>query len=758
MLVLEKRLYLQSGKDSPGVRLTRTVIFLLALLSVATILHVGIATVNASVNDGVTVHASTLIFVPENYTGIQEAIDAAVPGDTIHVNNGVYHENIIVNKTISLVGEDPETTVIDGSGYNSSTVWVYGTNVKDVVIRNFTIRGSPSYWGLYLLGCPNCTAENNIISNNYAGVVADSSDNGTFINNTITGNTYQGLLLFQSSGYTMRNNTVRDNLYNFGIEESTFNDDIDKSNLVNGKHVYFLRNETATTIDLNSYPDIGYLALINCSNVTIRDLNLTNNISGTVLDQTNNTILDNNTYASNLVGISIQDSANSTILNNDVTNNGQGITLTDSPHNTLKNNSLTANQQHIVISGNELNDFLQNIDTSNTVDAKLVRYITNQTDLTIAPSTLPNTGYLGLVNCQNIAVQNLTMQNNILLAAFSQNLTVSQNTIDQGGMSFQNVFNSSIHVNTLADGWAVGISINNSSSDTFAMNDVTQHTIQGILLESSGDNTVTENNIVGNGIGVELDDSANNTIVGNNVTLNKDYGISLTTSNNNTIYHNNFIDNAAPGWQAVSGNSPFALSNRWDNGYPSGGNFWSDYNGTDEHSGREQTATGADAIGDKPYNINFLAADNYPLMGLFHDYMITMSKTFDVEIVSNSSISSVYAPIWLSSPTQYLQPGEQFILLYVSGKAGTTGFCRVTIPRSLVNGSYTVLVDGRPVIATELAESNSTHAYLYFTYEQSEHDEVTIVPECTAAACLTIAIISPATIIAARNKTRKMRT
>jgi parallel beta-helix repeat protein len=745
-----------SANNSLGVKLTRTLIFLLILLSVATVLQARVTIIKASMKGAAIVDASALIFVPENYTSIQEAINAAVPGDTIHVNNGVYHENIIINKTLTLVGEDPETTVIEGSSANLSTVYVYGTNVNDIILRNFTIRGSPSYWGVYLLGSPNCTIENNVISNNHGGIIADSSDNGTFTNNTITGNMYEGLFFFQSSGHTMRNNTISGNLYNFGIEESTFDDDIDKSNLVNGKHIYFLRNETGATIDPNTYPDIGYLALINCSDLTIQDLNFTNNVIGITLEQTNNTILRNNTYANNAVGAAVQDSTNNTLSDNNITNNGQGITLTDSPHNTLRNNNLTANQQHIVISGNELSHFLQDIDTSNTVDTKLVRYIINQTDLTITPNTLPNTGYLGLVNCQNVTVQDLTMQNNILLVAFSQNLTVSENTITQGGISLQDVSNGSINVNTLADGSTAGISIIDSSNNEVATNNITQHANQGMLLGSSEDNMIIENDVAENTIGVELDDSTNNAIIGNNITLNKDYGILLTTSNNNTIYHNNFIDNAVPGWQAVSGNSPSILNNTWDNGYPSGGNFWSDYNGTDQHSGQKQTTIGADAIGDKPYYINFLQIDHYPLMGTFHDYPITMPRTLDIEIVSNSTISNVSAPVWLSSPTQYLQPGEHLLLLSVSGVIGTTGFCRVTIPRSLINGTYTVLVDGQPVVATELAESNSTHAYLYFTYEHSEH-EVIIVPEYPlTAACLMIAIIFFATITTTKTKPRKM--
>ena len=52
----------------------------------------------------------------------------------------------------------------------------------------------------------------------------------------------------------------------------------------------------------------------------------------------------------------------------------------------------------------------------------------------------------------------------------------------------------------------------------------------------------------------------------------------------------------------------------WTNGYPSGGNYWSDYNGTDSYRGPYQNVTGSDGIGDTPYAINATDIDNYPLM------------------------------------------------------------------------------------------------------------------------------------------------
>ena len=738
--------------------MTRIPILLILLLSCATICQANFAICDKTTYQRIAASTSAVILVPEDYRSIQQAINAAAPGDTVHVNNGTYYENININKTIMLVGENPETTIIDGSTTNSTygpTVWTCGENVRDVVIMNFTILGSPNAWGIYMLGTPNATIENNIISNNHSGIVADASDNSTFVNNIIANNLYDGLLFVESSGHIMKNNTISANAYNFGIEYSAFNNDIDQSNLINGKPICYLKNQTGIAINPIAYPEVGYLALINCADMTVENLNLTNNSNGILLAQTNSTILTNNTFANNVMGIEMLYSTNNTLEGNIIASNWQGITLENSPKNTFKDNNVTGNLQHVMISGGQLSDFLQDMDTSNTVDVKLVRYMINQTSLTITPYTFPNTGYLALVNCMNVTVQELSLQNNVLLAAFSQNLTIAQNNITKGGITLQHVSYVNASTNALISG-DDALTIGNSFSIIVAMNNVTQNSNHGIYLESSTGNKIVDNNIAENSIGVEVDSSTNNTIIRNNITSNKEYGILLTNSNYNMIYHNNFIDNAVPRWQAVSGNIPSIADNVWDNGYPSGGNYWNDYTGKDQYSGTKQNANGSDAIGDTPYDINFGQRDHYPLINPYNDFKVTgrNAEAYDVEVISNSSITNLSLAFWLSSPTPYLQPGQPLLLFFATGETGTTGFCRVTIPRDLLNGTYTVLVDDEPVVATELAGSDSTYAYLYFAYNHSTH-QVIIVPELSLPMVLLLFTTATALVAAHARSTRK---
>jgi hypothetical protein len=91
---------------------------------------------------------------------------------------------------------------------------------------------------------------------------------------------------------------------------------------------------------------------------------------------------------------------------------------------------------------------------------------------------------------------------------------------------------------------------------------------------------------------------------------------------NNLIIHNNIRSNTPP--------ICYDLYNTWDDGYPSGGNYWGNYTGADEKSGIDQSEMGSDGIGDEPYVISSNNRDHYPLMKPYpwgsHDIGITSLK------------------------------------------------------------------------------------------------------------------------------------
>ncbi|MEM3578940.1 MAG: NosD domain-containing protein [Candidatus Bathyarchaeia archaeon] len=130
----------------------------------------------------------------------------------------------------------------------------------------------------------------------------------------------------------------------------------------------------------------------------------------------------------------------------------------------------------------------------------------------------------------------------------------------------------------------------------------------GIKLHSSSNNIIHENSVENTFYAISLlYDTTRNLITRNNISRNA-YGIKIWYATNNTIYHNRFIDNT----EQAKG---YSFQNKWDNDYPEGGNYWSNYAGIDEKKGRNQDQPGSDGIGDTPYFIDDKNVDYYPLMG-----------------------------------------------------------------------------------------------------------------------------------------------
>jgi len=125
--------------------------------------------------------------------------------------------------------------------------------------------------------------------------------------------------------------------------------------------------------------------------------------------------------------------------------------------------------------------------------------------------------------------------------------------------------------------------------------------------------------------GFWLFDARSNRLFGNVILNNADHGVYIEGSaiygaSDNMLYHNSFINNVV---QARD-----EWINNWNDNYPSGGNYWSDYTGIDEKSGPNQDLPGSDGIGDTPYYPpGALFIDMYPLMQPYtpstHDIGIT---------------------------------------------------------------------------------------------------------------------------------------
>jgi parallel beta-helix repeat protein len=179
----------------------------------------------------------------------------------------------------------------------------------------------------------------------------------------------------------------------------------------------------------------------------------------------------------------------------------------------------------------------------------------------------------------------------------------------------------------------------NGNSNTISRNKVKNNDV-GISLSLASNNNVWGNDVTANGRGVCLYSSTYNNVWENNITANNLYGIYVGNATNNSFYHNNIIDNA----EQVRDDSWYyptipSSVNVWDDGYPSGGNYWSDYAGVDLKSGPNQDQPGSDGIGDTPYIIDNYNRDRYPLTKPWGSKWIVL-------VVADPSFSDEYIKGW----------------------------------------------------------------------------------------------------------------
>ncbi len=592
--------------------------------------------------------------------------------------------------------------IADCTVSNNSGCGIYLSYTSHNVIENSTISGNgqhPSYpdagiklWRSTHNNIINCNISRNqddgivfdeasdsqiincdIDSNGLIGICARAGRNNQIKNCSVWNN--EGGIYSGSNDNVLRDNRIWNNTYNFGIYARQ---DVDTSNTINGKPIYYLIGEEDLTID-GAISDVGYLGLESCDNITVRNLNISQNYQGLLLTGypfgTTNSVIENCCISDNIDGIDLSyysshndlsdceisnnvkgihiggngnnitncdvfnnsetgiflNSWGSEIANCNISLNGQGVyihswvankitscsisrntvgiytdnafyqqiedcnvshnengiiihayganevidckitdneygmRLEDSGNNLLRGNSMANNEFNFAVWGGKLSNFLNNVDASNTVDDKPVYYLIDKQDMEIPLET----GYVALVNCKNITVENLDLDNN-----------------------------------------GAGILLVCTKNSTIAKNRLVNNEI-GIYLRDSSYNIVSKNNIKYNEDGITLrDHSSYNTISENNV-VNNDKGISLSWSTaNNVLYHNDFVDNTEQ--VSLAG---YAI-NSWDDSYPSGGNYWSDYTDVDVYSGPYQDMIGSDGIWDHPYEIDWLGynIDNYPLV------------------------------------------------------------------------------------------------------------------------------------------------
>jgi parallel beta-helix repeat protein len=166
------------------------------------------------------VHESggAVIRVPADYPTVQGAIDAAGQGDIILVMVGTYYEHLQINKSLTLIGEDPSTTIIDGNG----TGRIVQVDADNVVIDGFTIQNGD--FGIFLNSSYNKITNNNVTFNGADGIVLWLSNHDIISNNRVLHNGYYtpgflsggGIDLIQSNFSIVSHNFMFGNVQ-FGV-------------------------------------------------------------------------------------------------------------------------------------------------------------------------------------------------------------------------------------------------------------------------------------------------------------------------------------------------------------------------------------------------------------------------------------------------------------------------------------------------------------------------------------------------------------
>jgi len=435
-----------------------------------------------AVNDGFwlveTAQGASTIIVPDDYSTIQEAANNAVEGDVIFVRSGIYFEHVVINKTLSLVGENSMTTIIDGN----RTGVVINVTQNWVIVSGLTIRRSGSmYWenaGILLGNVENCSISENILTeNSFAGLELNYSRRCSISGNRFLNNGGVGITLVGGSSNVLSRNSFTENGWSaVTLNDGANNNEISENNMTSN-------NQAVTGHCINLYRS---------NNNSIQKNRITSDDNGIRFEYWSNfnTISQNNITNNTQSGVSVETySDNNTISGNTLTGGRFGVAVNSSRYVEICNNTIAHNYGsgwdagvildsagHTLIHGNEITDNWRGI------------------QLTYSS---PNVSIYG----------NNVTGNEFGIRVFG------------GGSSFLNVSGNLVANNR---GYGVAVTgIGGESNYAFISRNVIVNNIDGIALgQGSSYNTVIQNNISWNEYGIGMEYSTQNLICSNNIVDN----------------------------------------------------------------------------------------------------------------------------------------------------------------------------------------------------------------------------------------------
>lgn len=503
--------------------------------------------------------------------------DGAVEGTSaIQRNDDLY--TFTSNLEQASIVIEASNIVLDGAGFNLQGE-IYAVNGNNVEIKNLKITSSATAIQIY---GSNCKITNNEIQADYGGIRIRNTNNHIISGNKIDAKVEAGIAFGNSSYNTITENTIDTSIMVGGVDLVYSDYNTFSRNTI---HFISLYKSSYNILDENNLPQ----------GISIRNKSNNNEI-------TENSIIDfNELTEKNFMSsgsITIERSEGNLVSSNTIVNSG-GIFITTSSNNVFRNNAISTTGIGFEVSGDpqpSLSSFINDIDDSNTINGKKIYYLIDKSNLNINPSTYPNIGYLALVNCKQMTVENNHLNTQGIMLAWTTNAQITKND--------------------LSNNHGKGIILNYASNNQITQNNINSNSEAGMRISYSDDNIISGNYITKNQEGLLLYYSSNNTIKENKI-ADQDTGISLHGSSSNLICHNNFVNNTKQiydvGWHGV--NQPFPglplpSENVWDNGYQTGGNYWEDY--SDKYPDAKESDNSG--IWDTPYMIDESNKDNYPLI------------------------------------------------------------------------------------------------------------------------------------------------
>ena len=202
---------------------------------------------------------SKTVYVPDGYPSIQSAVDATNPDDIIVVRDGIYIENIDIDKRLTIESENgADSTIVQAASANDH---VFEVTQDYVNIIGFTIQGAvgeyPDWkFGIHLDHARYCTIADNVLSNNYDGIRVSSSSHNVLTDNVAENSYDNGISIQNSSNNSVQYNVLSNNSGGVLLFRSSYNEITYNSILSNNPSGIYLSYDSAgNSIHTNSFSD-----------------------------------------------------------------------------------------------------------------------------------------------------------------------------------------------------------------------------------------------------------------------------------------------------------------------------------------------------------------------------------------------------------------------------------------------------------------------------------------------------------------------